>query len=47
MRRLEQQIPTAAAGQTRNGDGSACSGGGKPNCDLGYCSGHTNNFARC
>jgi hypothetical protein len=24
-------------GQSRYGDGSACSGGGLPNCDLGYC----------
>ena len=35
------------AGQTRYGDGSACQGGGKPNCDLGHCAGSPNGFAPC
>ena len=30
------------AGQTRYGDGSACQGGGLPNCDLGYCHNNPN-----
>ena len=30
-------------GQSRVGDGSACQGGGQPNCDLGYCHGNPNN----
>ncbi len=29
-------------GMSRYGDGSACSGGGFPNCDLGYCSNQAN-----
>jgi hypothetical protein len=35
------------AGQTRYGDGSACSGGGKATCDLGYCANSPNNYPRC
>ena len=30
------------AGQVRYGDGSACTGGGVPNCDLGYCHNNPN-----
>lgn len=36
---LEMPCPV---GQQRYGDGSACSGGGKPNCDLGFCSNQPN-----
>ena len=34
-------------GQTRFGDGSACGGGGLPNCDLGYCHSNPNSFSPC
>ncbi len=35
-------------GQTKYGDGSACTGGGKPNCDLGFCSNSPNgNMPQC
>ena len=33
--------------QTRYGDGSACQGGGLPNCDLGYCHSNPNSFSPC
>ena len=34
-------------GQTRYGDGSACQGGGLPNCDLGYCHSNPNSLSPC
>jgi hypothetical protein len=34
-------------GQTRYGDGSACRGGGLPNCDLGYCHNNPNAYSPC
>jgi len=34
-------------GQKRYGDGSACRGGGRPSCDLGWCAGRPNRLPRC
>eukprot|EP00294_Goniomonas_avonlea_P005175 CAMPEP_0114552440 /NCGR_PEP_ID=MMETSP0114-20121206/7125_1 /TAXON_ID=31324 /ORGANISM="Goniomonas sp, Strain m" /LENGTH=856 /DNA_ID=CAMNT_0001737315 /DNA_START=17 /DNA_END=2587 /DNA_ORIENTATION=+ len=34
-------------GMKRYGDGSACRGGGKPTCDLGWCAGRPNGYKPC